>query len=229
MISSIKGHNIVTRCINRHSVVLDLGANKGEFARKLFDKTGAKILSVEPFVDNFNRILALDGGKKFNVAVSDVSRNYYLVLNDNSESNYLTDIEPVGRQYSVVEGVTFASIIEQNNIDRLSLLKMDIEGTEIRVLRTISRSFLQKINQITIEFHDFLGDGSVSKEDVKQTCSYLRQNGFSVIKFSPRSFKDVLFLNKMDFKKSDILKIRIFYRAKYLIALVFSKLFNGDL
>jgi len=229
MVSSIKGHNIVTKYIDKESYVLDLGANKGDFAQKLYGLTKARIFSVEPCLDNYNRIPKLGENVKMNVAVSELSKKYFLTLNENSESNALYEREPVDCMYCVVEGVTFSEIISRNQIDKLSLLKMDIEGTEIKVLKSIPQPFLKKVKQITIEFHDFIGDGIVTQEDVTEICNYLKHNGFSVIKFSPLSNKDVLFLNNSDFSKSEVILIKTIYRLRYWVALTISKLFNGDL
>jgi FkbM family methyltransferase len=224
MVTSIKGHNIVIETIRSSSTILDLGANKGSFAKTLYELTGASIICVEPFKIVFDTIPQFENLIKINAAISDESTDYYLTINENSESNSLTIELPSTEKYVVVKGITIEEIIHLNNLKRLSLLKMDIEGSEIKVIRSIPMDFLKKIDQITVEFHDFIKNGPVTKKDVKQIISYLNTHGFQMIKFSPRSYMDVLFLNKTVFSTLDIFKVKTFYRFKYFIKLTFEKL-----
>lgn len=229
MIATIKGHNIITKYFTDNSIILDLGANKGVFASEINRLTGAKVVSIEPFKENFDLIPQNGDIKKMNVAVSDKAKQYYLLINENSESNSLTEVKPQAGLYSVVEGLTFQQILDINKLSVIDLVKMDIEGAEIGVIKSIDLGQLKNIKQITIEFHDFIKGGPVSRKDVLDICKLLKGAGFSMIKFSPRSHKDVLFLNRAAFGKSDIFKASTIYKIKYWIALTYSKLTNGDL
>ena len=229
MIATIKGHNIITKYLTGDSMILDLGANKGVFANEINRLTGAKVVSIEPFKENFDLIPQKGNIKKMNVAVSDQAKQYYLLINENSESNSLTHIKPQSGLFSIVEGLTFQQILDSNKLSIIDLVKMDIEGAEIGVIKSIDPEVLKDIKQITIEFHDFIKGGSVSRRDVLDICNILKAAGFSMIKFSPRSYKDVLFLNRTVFSKSDIFKASTIYKIKYWIALTYSKLTNGDL
>ena len=59
------------------------------------------------------------------------------------------------RQISV-EMITLARLFELLGTDRVDLLKVDIEGAEWDVLSTLTPAVAQRIDQITVEFHDFM-------------------------------------------------------------------------
>jgi FkbM family methyltransferase len=60
---------------------LDLGANRGAFAKALTTLTNAKIICVEPFKEMYDLIPSMDRLTKINAAVSDKAGKYYLTLN----------------------------------------------------------------------------------------------------------------------------------------------------
>lgn len=57
-----------------------------------------------------------------------------------------------------VEAVTLADVMAQNGIDRLTLLKMDIEGAEIEVIESMAASGLFP-DQICVEYDELLRPG----------------------------------------------------------------------
>jgi FkbM family methyltransferase len=226
MVKLIKEHNIVMKYLNADSKIIDLGANKGEFAKKIHALTKASVLCIEPFKQNYDLIPNLDRLIKINVAISDIPKKYYLILTSNTECNFITEQEPIAGDYCVVNSMTFQEIIEQKNINVINLLKIDIEGTEIKVLRSIPLPILANIHQITVEFHEFVKNIEMTAEDVKQLIAYLEQHGFATVNFRLRSYADVLFLNKTFFTNFDIWRVKTFYRYKNFIRIVFLKFFR---
>ena len=71
---------------------------------------------------------------------------------------------------------------------------MDIEGQEIAVLESCSDAFLMRIDQITVEFHDFCG--LTSRLDIKRTIRRLEALGFWAVRMSGGSYLDPLFINR---------------------------------
>lgn len=96
-------------------------------------------------------------------------------------------------------GITFESFVKANNIDRIGLLKVDIEGSEEHLFDFTSDDLLRKINQISVEFHDFV-PGAISTKKVEQIIKRLGFLGFYCIPFSymhPRKlYSDVLFIQR---------------------------------
>ncbi len=117
-------------------LVLDLGANRGYFTT-----------------------LAASGGPAVRVVAVEASRVGCTAIQQLSE---LKDT-PMQHDTEAIpdsDGVSFISedeLIRRADIDRIALLKCDIEGSEFELLRSGSR-LLALADQISIEVHDIAGD-----------------------------------------------------------------------
>ena len=80
--------------------------------------------------------------------------------------------------------------------DRVALLKLDIEGSEIDVLGGAGPDLLRRFDQITAEFHDFCG--ITPRPVVRETVRKVRDAGFHVFYFDRDVYRyaDVLFVNR---------------------------------
>lgn len=77
----------------------------------------------------------------------------------------------------------------------ISLMKLDVEGAEIEILQTVPEQLFRNIEQITVEFHDFLNPEM--RPSVNLTKDLLRnKHGFVCINARYPQNDDVLFLNK---------------------------------
>ncbi|MBQ6436582.1 FkbM family methyltransferase [bacterium] len=70
-----------------------------------------------------------------------------------------------------VESIKLSDIVQ--NLSRVDLLKMDIEGVEQRVLLSLKEQ-LQKIQQIIFEFHPVRG------QNLQELLAFLQKNGYQV-------------------------------------------------
>jgi hypothetical protein len=90
-----------------------------------------------------------------------------------------------------VRGCRFETLMAQNQVDHIDLLKVDIEGAEVDLFATTCDQTLKRIQQITIEFHDFCG--LISVKDVLAIRRRLERLGFYGIPFA-RTNGDWLFV-----------------------------------
>jgi len=172
-------------------VIVDIGAGMGEEAIVFADLVGAKgkIFSLEanPVIFNIlNHVLGLNkitNVYTFNKAISDSDRSVTIHVSDTS---YLGGT--IGHEKSKaevenfeVEGVRLDTFLANNRIEKVDLLKVNIEGAERYLVNTLDHC-LDKIKNIAIECHDFRY--AVEKNEFFKTkellSSYLRKNGFSV-------------------------------------------------
>jgi len=79
-----------------------------------------------------------------------------------------------GKQTYQCQLRTVTDVIAENGIDGISLLKIDVEGSEIEVLRGKSASDWEKIRQIVIEVHD-------SKEVLPRVLELLASKSFHCV------------------------------------------------
>ena len=201
-LACVKTHTLYTRPLGPDSVVVDLGANVGQFSEGMYERFGCNCYAVEAMPNLFEEIPANEKVRKFNLAVSDSNGPLRLFTSSNRECNSLfpSIAESYGLQ-SVVEcpGLTLETFLREQGIDSLDVLKVDIEGAEKQVFGSTSDELLRSIKQITIEFHDFVPD-SITSEEVRAIRKRLEGLGFLCIPFSylypTMKTADFLFLNR---------------------------------
>lgn len=146
----------------KKKIIIDAGANVGYtsiFFSKYLDTV--KIFSVEPSSANLEiykkNIELLETPEEFKIyhnALSEKSNSFF-----NIERNFrdkrdwaMTTLED---QTGEIKGITIDEIIEENNLEYVTLLKIDIEGAERFIFKkNNSFCFLQKTQIIAIEIHD---------------------------------------------------------------------------
>ena len=134
--------------------MMDCGANIGLFS--LFFKDAKKIIAVEPHPDSYQRLahnFKKNGvnGLIFNVAVSSSEGNTTLVVDQDA-----LVFTKVGDRGSItVKAKMIDQIVSENNLDRVDLLKLDVEGHELAALMGARDSLCKKIvKRIYVEFNN---------------------------------------------------------------------------
>ena len=176
LIKSYKGYdNLKKFNLDKNSIVLDFGANIGDFAGYIFDNYRCNVYCYEPnpipfkFMQKrlgsnkkiFLKNVGVDKGngqKKMYLSKSNMGMNtvYYstsssLELRKNLDSNNLINIK--------VDSID--DILNQYNF--IDLIKIDIEGSEYNILDSIL-SNKYKIKFVVCEFHSKLDAHKQKKE-----------------------------------------------------------------
>ncbi|MDP3725175.1 MAG: FkbM family methyltransferase [Nanoarchaeota archaeon] len=192
-IKNILEHSFVGNFLNEKSLVVDLGANKGEFSNAILEAFGCEVYAVEPIPDLYKGIKERSGLRKFQACITRRSGKTTLNLPKNRCGTiYPASGEDAG--FLEVLGINFNDFMRENAISSIDLLKVDIEGAEIDVFETITDENLKKIKQMTIEFHDFLYPEM--RKQVKAIKKEMRAKGFVVVSFSFFTNGDVLCVRK---------------------------------
>lgn len=134
-------------------VILDAGANIGAFSVYATLKSNAYILSVEPENDNFS--LLTRNTQKYGLV-----KPLHFGIWSHSASLQIVQSETGYWGYTVEEcgtgdicALSINDIIVEYNIDKIDILKVDIEGSEIEMLSG-DCLWLEKVEYIIIETHD---------------------------------------------------------------------------
>lgn len=191
-------HSFFDELIDPRGTVLDLGANVGRFATLMTERYPCRCVAIEPAPNEFKQIPSSSRIEAHNLAVSGEPGEVVLNLTANSECNSLGKVPGHNYTDSVrVQAVTLDGALELASADRVSLLKFDIEGSEIDVLGTAAPALLRRFDQITVEFHD--GYDMTPEAVVRDTIRKVRDAGFHVFYFyrGPRRHVDVLFVNRL--------------------------------
>jgi FkbM family methyltransferase len=213
-------HSFLGNVLNRDSVVVDLGANRGKFYLGVQGIYGARCYVVEAAPDLFARLPAAEGAHFFNCAIHSCDEKVRLSLSGNSEANSLDPA--IAKRYGLCEvvevpGKRLKSFILENRLDRIDLLKVDIEGSEVAMFDSTRDETFWTIRQIAIEFHDFLDPAQLPQ--VLRIVRRMRKVGFTILPFSSHDWREVLMLNMARLPLSPSQKLRIQWVLKPVIAL----------
>lgn len=185
-LSTINTHTLYTRFLNKESLIIDLGANYGQFSLAIAEKIGATTYALEALPSSFAKIPDHPSIKKYNRAITAQDGPIRLFVADNPEATsvHSSIAESYGLKGEVVcPGITFEHFLQTESIKQIDLLKVDIEGSEEALFASTSDETLRNICQITIEFHDFV-PGSIQAHTVRRIRARLRSLGFLCLPFS---------------------------------------------
>ena len=190
----VMSHSFLPALLPADAVVMDLGANCGRFSTEVHDRFGWRCIAVEPNPAMFDRIPERSGIIRIQAAIATRDGPVVLNLASNPESSSLLSISSAAKVGTVtVAGLTLASVASTAGCDRIDLLKMDIEGAEIDLLKSVPDEQWARIRQITIEFHESMGLSTIAQ--VRGAIAHLEQIGFTALKMSLTHYGDVLFVN----------------------------------
>jgi FkbM family methyltransferase len=192
--------------LDAQSLVVDLGAHKGEFSAHVSRTYGCRCIAIEANPALYGGIIENALLKKYNYAISGQNGPIRFYVSENLEASSINkDISDVWgtREGIEVAGISFEDLLAKCQIATIDLLKVDIEGGEIEMFQSMGSKTIQKIKQITIEFHTFCNP--MLEKNVFQIKARLRNLGFICLPFPLRASIsrdcDTLFVNRrgMDF------------------------------
>ena len=146
-------------------IVVDCGGNIGIFSSIAMDMGAARVLSFEPFIDNYNINKKNNPNVEvFNNAVSNKSdENLELLFAPGGNGGHTIintefDRDPGHFEHKniFVKTITLDDIISRNFIDHIDFLKIDTEGAELDILKGLSDKNLDKIRCISLEYHHYI-------------------------------------------------------------------------
>jgi autotransporter strand-loop-strand O-heptosyltransferase len=176
--------------IKENDVIIDIGASCGTLVDFCISRNVSKIIALEPSA-SFN-ILEKTFQKENKVivenkAISIDNENKNLTLSPFTTLSILEEDSKSDVNTVSVKCISLDHLFFKYNLDKVDVLKIDIEGFEYKIFENISYSVLEKINKIILEFH--LNDG-IKLTNVKNK---LKLSGFAVKQY------DLFFNENSDF------------------------------
>ena len=137
--------------------IIDAGANVG-YASVLFANRypDAKIIAVEPEEENFN-LLKQNTAAYPNVTCMQCgvwSRDTYLKIENPLAQHWAFRVVETDCPKDSFLSVTLTSLLRNANMDRIDLLKIDVEGAELEIFSAVDcAKWLDRTDVILIELH----------------------------------------------------------------------------
>lgn len=128
--------------------IFDVGANIGQTTKRYLDIfSEARIYSFEPFPDTFQELRQTFSTKTQVIPIelalgdSDTAAHFYVKHNQSSVNSLLKPVNSQGKALSIhhqpisVQMMMLDTFCEQHQIDRINILKLDVQGGELLVLK----------------------------------------------------------------------------------------------
>jgi FkbM family methyltransferase len=152
----IKNFNLIKQLslINLGDTVVDVGACHGAYTSFFVDQLGAtgKVYCIELMPQTYTRLEMRFGHFKnvefINAAVSDKTGREPIYATDASEMNNIVGI--YGHKVGEVVAITLDELLF--NEKEISLIKIDVEGAELKVLQGM-KDAIKRTNAILLEVH----------------------------------------------------------------------------
>ena len=181
---NIEGHTFNVDLLSADSLILDIGGKKGAFSQDMLSHN-CSVVCYEPDVSAFNYIKNYIRSPKFSVinkAVCghDGNRTFYCAGPINGGNSLFPGADEFERckgeaTTCVVEGISFDHVLQPFSC--VELVKIDCEGAEFEIIHESSAETFKKINQISIEFHDFCFK-TFTRKNVEECIEILKGTGF---------------------------------------------------
>lgn len=138
--------------VNKGDVVLDIGASAGPFTYSILNKKPKHVYCLEPQVNLYKTLVSnLKSHKNVTCINKGITYVDGVTLFDGlfESTGYYTGSAP-----TLADGIKFKTLIKDNGIKVVNLLKVDCEGGEYDIFNDENKSWILKnVKNITGEFH----------------------------------------------------------------------------
>jgi len=165
-------------------VVLSFGLGEDvTFDLGLIEKYNCKVFGFDPTPKSLNYLDTLNLPKNLSIynyglGSKDETVEFYLPENPKHVSGTIFSSDKKNK--IIVPLKSLNTICHDLDIQKIKVLKMDIEGAEYSVLESILDDKTIEVEQILIEYHHFFE--KVSTEDTKTSIQLMRDNGYKLFK-----------------------------------------------
>ena len=176
---------VLRKIINKGDICLDIGSHIGYTSLLMSKFVGKKgtIYAIDPSEENFDFISRTINDNQINNIIpflgaigekSEIKKAYF--YEDSQMYNIIdSGFLPNDKYHSVhsIQTIQLEDFIKSKEISRINFIKIDIEGFELSLLRSISNLFFQKFNPIfLIEIHN--------PSDSKDIFHYFEKIGYKM-------------------------------------------------
>ncbi|MDQ1355270.1 MAG: hypothetical protein QG657_5580 [Acidobacteriota bacterium] len=190
------GHTFYGPAITPNSIVMDLGACRGDFCKYMTDQYGCLTYAIEASPELFSNIIETSSIRKYNYAIAG---------NDGFTTFYQSSLETAGNIMGPkanstghtfeIETRKLSTLMRELGLKEIDLLKIDIEGAELLLFETAEHKDIAIAGQIAIEFHDSVQLPNISTEQARRMIKKIQAAGFWGIALGTKN-SNWLFVNQ---------------------------------
>ncbi|MDB4902150.1 MAG: hypothetical protein JWQ63_1431 [Mucilaginibacter sp.] len=206
-------HYLINSKLNKNSIIVDLGANKGGFYSLMNEKHDCYCYAIEASELLFNNLPKKKKIKSYHFAIGKNNGWVKFFISKNPEANSLQS------EISETWGVSSSIMVEEKTLDKfladenvplpIDVLKIDVEGAEADIINSVSANTLSRIAQIPVEFHDFILTTEQYNASMHEAINKLKSNHFLVLKLSAQDWRETLCINTKLVQLSNRQKMRL--------------------
>jgi len=172
-------------------VVLDVGANVGLFSVYLARRNPRlRVIALEPFRENFDCLQAnlrsarATSVEAHRIAIGGRDGVGTMVARGERSLDHTLDLDHAAGA-DTVPVLPLAGVLDLAKSDRISLLKVDVEGSEHDAFAHADQATLRRCERIAIEYHDNIRPGTLAllKERLEPThnLTICADDGFGMV------------------------------------------------
>lgn len=158
--------------LSKDSLVFDVGGYKGDWTYEIYHKYKCNIFVFEPitlfYEDIKKRFKYLDKIKVYDYGLSDFNEETKISLHDSGSSV----VHDWNTSFEIIKLVDIVEFIENNNIDKIDLMKINVEGGEYKILhKLINSGYIEICKNLQIQFHSFIKDAHILRDNIRSKLS----------------------------------------------------------
>jgi FkbM family methyltransferase len=157
--------------LDENSLVLDIGGYEGQWASDIYSRYCCTIQVFEP-VEEYANQLESRFAKNPKIIVhrfglSSQSLRTKMSVNLDSSSVFKN-----GRKLQEIQLIKAVDFFKNYKMEKIDLMKINIEGGEYDLLEHLIESkFVQHINNIQVQFHDFIPNAEIKMKKIQKKLS----------------------------------------------------------
>ena len=150
------------------SIVFDVGGYQGDWANAIHKRYGCSIHVFEPIPSYAQKIEERFSGIQniytYHFGLSGVTKNERIFIQADG-----TSVFKQSEQQLEVSFINAATFIKERSIEKIHLMKINIEGGEYELLPNLFKAgLLKKIDDLQIQFHDFVPNAQKKRNAIHE-------------------------------------------------------------
>lgn len=165
--------------LNEDSFVMDVGGFHGDFAAEIYARYSCLINIFEP-VPHFVDLMKERFEKNPKINIFDIGLGGHTSTETISVNQFSSSIyRKVSEDAVEIKIVNIVDWLDENKIEKIDLIKINIEGSEYELLdKFIESPYINRTKEIMIQFHNFFPDAVARMEKIQKKLAETHELSF---------------------------------------------------